>query len=553
MKKFSCVLMVLGALSAAMPASASELTIGSSQFPTRLHPSIDAHLVTSYIHGFTRRPISSYDADWQGTCLLCEELPSRENGLITNSPRPGGGEGVDVTFTLKEGLAFADGVPLTTKDILFTWQVGRHPRTGFANFELYAGDIVDIEIHDDRRFTLSFDRVMCSPEMLGDFQILPAHVEGTLFADDPDSYVERNLFDTDPTNPGLWFGPYRITQVDRGASIVLARNPHWAGEAPPFDRIILRAIQNTAALESALRAGQIDLQPSGLGLTLDQAVALESRVRGRYEISYRPGLVYEHIDLNLDNPILYDRRVRRALLHALDRESLNASLFEGRQPVAHASINPLDRYHFPDIPRYAFDPERARALLEEAGWQEGPDGVRRNDQGERLSLLIQTTAGDRLRELVQQVLQGMWADIGVEVVIRNQPARVFFGETTRRRAYPGMAMFAWISAPDNVPRTILHSSMIPTAENGWAGQNYTGFANPAMDRVIDALEVTCEPEPRRALWAELQRIYAEELPALPLYFRADPQITPVWLEGVEATGHLAPSSYWVERWRDNRP
>ncbi len=160
-----------------------------------------------------------------------------------------------------------------------------------------------------------------------------------------------------------------------------------------------------------------------------------------------------------------------------------------------------------------------------------------------------TTAGNRTRELVEQVLQSQWKQLGIDARIRNQPARVFFGQTVSERKFPAMAMFAWISAPESVPRTTLHSDHIPTADNNWAGQNYTGFKNKEVDALIEAIEVELDRDKRRELWRRLQHIYAEELPALPLYFRAEPYILPKWLKGVRPTGHQYPTTLWVEQWR----
>jgi len=166
-----------------------------------------------------------------------------------------------------------------------------------------------------------------------------------------------------------------------------------------------------------------------------------------------------------------------------------------------------------------------------------------------MRLELMTTAGNRTRELVEQVLQAMWRRAGVEITIRNEPARVFFGETVSKRRFTAMAMFAWISAPESVPRSTLHSKEIPTAENGWSGQNSTGYRNPRMDELIDAIEVELDRAKRKQLWSELQRLYATDLPALPLYFRAEPHIWPKWLEGPRPTGHQAPTTLGIEDWR----
>ena len=176
------------------------------------------------------------------------------------------------------------------------------------------------------------------------------------------------------------------------------------------------------------------------------------------------------------------------------------------------------------------------------------DGIRHNAAGEPLALELMTTAGNRTRELVQQVLQSQWKRMGIDVTIRNEPARVFFGETTNKRKFTGLAMFAWISSPENVPRSTLHSEEIPTEENGWAGQNYTGYKNPHLDQLIDAIERELDQDKRAAMWHELQTIYAEELPVIPLYFRTNTHIWPNWLKGIVPTGHLNSSAIAIETW-----
>jgi peptide/nickel transport system substrate-binding protein len=216
-------------------------------------------------------------------------------------------------------------------------------------------------------------------------------------------------------------------------------------------------------------------------------------------------------------------------------------------------VHPLDWVHTEEVPHYGFDPARAGALLDEAGWRLGQDGLRRNAAGETLRIELMTTAGNRTRELVQQVAQGQWRQLGIDTVIRNEPARVFFGETTSKRRFTGLALFAWISSPENVPRSTLHSQEIPSEANGWSGQNFTGYRNPRMDELLEAIEVELDRDKRAALWHELQRIYATDLPALPLFFRADPHVWPKWLQGVTPTGHMAPVTLWVEQWRVAEP
>jgi len=158
-----------------------------------------------------------------------------------------------------------------------------------------------------------------------------------------------------------------------------------------------------------------------------------------------------------------------------------------------------------------------------------------------------TTAGNRSRELVEQVVQSQWRRIGVEVRVRNEPARVLFGETLRHRRFQ-LAMYAWISSPENVPRSILHSSEIPSPANAFSGENLAGFNNPEMDRLIDALEIELDRGKRQQLWAEAQRLYATELPSLPLYFRSSVFVLPKWLSGVRPTGTQYPTTLCITDW-----
>ncbi len=547
------IVLSLGVAVGPGPAAARELTIGITQYPTTFQPSVDPSVAKSYILGMTRRPLTVFDQDWELICMLCVELPTFENGLAVREPLPEGvdsptDEGVALTYRIRPEATWGDGTPVTSDDAVFTWQVGRHPQSGVGSQELFRR-ILSVEPIDEKTFVLHVDRISFQYNAVNDFNLLPAHIERPIFEAGPAEYRNRTAYDADPTNPGLAHGPYRIVEVVTGSRVVLEPNETWWGPPPAFERITVRVIENTAALEANLLSGSIDMIAGELGLTLDQALAFEKRHGEDYQVVYQPGLLYEHIDLNLDNPILQDRRLRHALIHAIDRAAISERLFAGRQPVAHSSVSPLDWVYWPGVPKYDYDPDRAEALLAAAGWSELRRGVRHDAEGNPLSLEIMTTAGARVRELVQQVLQSQWREVGIDLRIRNEPARVFFGETVSKRRFSAMAMFAWASSPENVPRSTLHSEEIPTAENGWSGQNYTGFRNAEMDALIEAIEVELDPERRKEMWARLQEIYAVELPVIPLYWRANPYILPRWLAGVRPTGQMASTTLWIEEWR----
>jgi peptide/nickel transport system substrate-binding protein len=536
------------ALLISSPATAEErssLTIGITQFPSTLNPNIDAMAAKSYVLGMALRPFTVFDAAWRLVCLLCVTLPSIENGLAVPVDLGEGKKGIDITYQIRPEAKWGDGVPVTTEDVLFTYEVGRNPQSAVGNAELYRR-ITKIDVKDDETFTMHFDKLTFDYAAIDDFVLLPAHIERAAFAD-PAHYRVHTRYNTDPTNPGLYNGPYRISEVAAGSHILLEPNPYWAGPPGHFRRITVRAIENTAALEANLLSGTIDMAAGEVGLSLDEALAFEKRHGDAFHMIYQPGLAFEHIDLNLGRPALADRRLRQALLLGLDREAISQSLFAGRQKVADSFVNPLDAGYSAEVPRYRYDPARAASLLEAAGWQAQPDGTRRSAAGQTLSFELMTTAGNHTRELVEQVLQSQWRRVGVDIAIKNEPARVLFGETMPHRRFD-MGMYAWISAPENVPRSIFYSNEVPDEANGFAGQNDSDFKNAEMDRLIDALEIELDRGKRQALWAEIQNLYATELPSLPLYFRSDVFILPKWLSGIRPTGNQYPTTLWITDW-----
>lgn len=546
---FRLTVVALCTLVAGAPAvvAKDDLTIGITQFPATLHPHINSMLAKSYVLNATMRPLTTYDQEWSLICLLCSSLPTIENGEAVIETLPDGTTGVAVTYSIHPNATWGDGTPVTSADAVFTWEVGRNDQSGFAGTEGFRRTL-SVEVIDDKTFTFHVDRLTYQYNEANGFYLLPRHLEEVPFTE-PAEYRHRTLYDTDPTNPGLYFGPYRITEVVSGSHVVLEPNPTWYGPAPHFKRVIIRVIENTAALEANLLSGEVDYVAGELGFNIEQALSFERRNPDRFAYLYKPGLIYEHLDVNLDNPVLADVRVRQALLYALDRALLTESLFGGRQPVAHSNVNPLDRIFSDSVPRYTHDPDRAAALLDEAGWGEMRDGIRTNQDGEKLSFALMTTAGNKSRELVQQVLQSQWRKVGVEAVIRNEPARVFFGETMTKRGNSGLSMYAWLSAPEAVPLSTLKSDQIPTEANGWSGQNFPGYHNPRMDALIDLIERELEADARLPYWRELQELYATELPALPLFYRAESYVFPHWLTGVRPTGHLVTTTMWIEEWR----
>ncbi len=543
----------IGLLAAPLAATEAlakdDLVIGVAQFPSSLHPDIDAETIRSYVNSFVIRPITAFDKDWKNSCLLCATLPTIENGLAKYEDAEGGGKGMAVTLKLKPDLKWGDGVPVTTKDLLFTWNLARNPASGFSNSHPWDR-ASKIDIVDDHTAVLHLKTVNYAYNEWD--QILPEHIEGPVVAKitTPGEYIKQTVYNRAPTTPGLYNGPYLITQYQSGSQIVMEPNPNWDGAKPGFKHIVIKLIENTAALQANLLSGDVDMVAGeGVGLTIDQVLALQKQNPDKFDYIFKPSLTYEHIDLQIDNPILADIRVRHALLYALDRKTLVDRLFAGHQPVATTWVNPLDPNYSTAVATYPFDLPKAKALLAEAGWKPGSDGFCRNAAGQKLSIEFSTTAGNRLRELTQQFLQNQLKGACVEATIKNEPPRTFFGETVKKRVYTGMAMYAWSSNVGESPRRTLGSDNIPTAANNFGGANYIAFNNATMDADIAKAESELDPAKQKIIWAEMQKIYADELPVLPLFYRAEPHVVPKWLKGYTPTGHGDMSPLWSENWQ----
>jgi peptide/nickel transport system substrate-binding protein len=175
------------------------------------------------------------------------------------------------------------------------------------------------------------------------------------------------------------------------------------------------------------------------------------------------------------------------------------------------------------------------------------DGYRHKD-GKKLSLAFKTTAGNKIRETVQTFLLDQWKAVGVDVQIKNEPARVLFGESMKKRNFT-MALYAWSSAPEAAPRVQFHSSQIPTAANGWSGQNTTAWNNPKVDILCDKIEGEFNFKKRKALAQELLKLYTDDVPVIPLFYRSDIAVSPTSLKNFKLTGTQYTETNNAETWQ----
>ncbi len=538
----------------------NELKIGISQEFENFNPLISNMAATSYMMSMTMRTLDTINADGQWVPQLAKSIPTIENGGA-KVKKVNGKDTIVADWEIVETAVWGDGTPITCEDFIFTNKVAMSANVSVADKETYSQIAkIDVDKTNPKKCTFTYDKLRWDFTQLGTFRVLPKHLEEPVFKKfgaTKEGYEKNSLYTKEPTNPGLYFGPYLINELQLGDHVTFTPNPKFFGEAPKIKKIIVKLIPNTGTMEANLRSGTIDLI-SSMGLALDQALAFDKKIKEEklgYSVLFQPSAVYEHIDLNLDNPILKDVRVRKALNYAINKEDLTTALFEGKQQPALHNITPKDPW-FTDDPTkiviYKYNKRESERLLDEAGWKVGADGIRTKKDAkgkeQRLSFTIMTTAGNKTRELVQVYLQNNWKNVGIDVQAKNEPARVFFGETTKKRKFEAMALFAWVSSPESSPKGTFHSSKIPTAKNGFSGQNQMGWNNPKVDKLTDALDLELKNEKRIALVHEILKYYTDEVPVLPLYYRSDVAVIPNQIKGYRLTGHQFPETNEVEKW-----
>jgi len=533
----------------------AELKIGISQEFENFNPLIANMVATTYMLRMVDRTLTVIDADGKWVPQLAKKIPTLENGLVKITDK-GGKKKLTAVWEILDNAVWGDGKPVTCEDFAFAIKVAASPTVGVAEKETYTQvEKVDADPKNPKLCTFTYEKVRWDYYQLGNLFPLPKHLEEAVFkkyGSQKEGYEKNSLYSKDPTNVGLFNGPYVVTEIQLGDHVTFAPNPKFYGEPTKIKKVIVKLIPNTGTLEANLRSGTIDLI-SVLGLALDQALAFDKKVKAEnlpYTVLFQPSAVYEHIDLNLDNPALKDVRVRKALHYSINKEDLVNALFEGKQQPAIHNITPADPWYTADpnkIVLYKYSKREAERLLDEAGWKMGPDGIRVKD-GKRLSFTLMTTAGNKTRELVQVYLQNQWKQVGIEVTSKNEPARVFFGETTKKRGFDSMALFAWVSSPESSQKSTFSSKNIPTAKNGYSGQNYMGWVNKKVDQELEDLDVEFDPAKRLDLVHSVLKAYTDEVPVLPLYYRSDVAVIPAQMKGYKLTGHQFPETSDIEKW-----
>jgi peptide/nickel transport system substrate-binding protein len=235
-------------------------------------------------------------------------------------------------------------------------------------------------------------------------------------------------------------------------------------------------------------------------------------------IVFTPGFLWEHIDFNLDDPLFTDVNVRRAIALGIDRQTMVGTALKGAGVLANGDQSPLSWAYNPQVKTFSRDTNGAKALLLQTGWAQGADGIFAKN-GKRLSFSLTTTGGNKVREITAQMVVQQMKDIGVEVDVRFVDSGAFVGEVLSPRRFQA-AMYSWVLGFDPDDTSFWNSKSIPSASNGYIGQNYPGWRNTEVDNATTQGQRLVESKDRAYYYFRIQELLASEVPVVPLYIRS---------------------------------
>lgn len=445
----------------------------------------------------------------------------------------------EVTFTLEEGVKWHDGEPFTADDVVFTYKSIAHPdyiaaggvRTDFVVRLVGAKEytegkstdfpgVVAVDEHTVK-FTFAEPNILALAD--ASFGIIPEHIFKDIpMKDVPAAGASRNAGEVIGT------GPFKLKELIEGEQYILEKNPdYWKGE-PYLDNVVWKIVDGSVIL-GLLENGEIDFvaDPNGFQPADYETVdALE-----HIEIVEQPDFGYQIMGFNVNhrakgddtldpskwtvNDKVADKKVRQAIAYAVNRQGLIDGLLYGRGIVQNSPLaTQFDAYDDKTPNQYPYDPEQAKALLDEAGYvDKDGDGLREDPKGNKWVLNLNYPSGNKIRERSAPIIVEMLEEVGIDIDLR-QPKEVgaYYEDLELNAQDWDLYLAGWsLSTTDPDPLGLWNSE---------ASYNYSRWNNPAADQLlVDAVSPpdAFDPEYRNKKYSEWQVMFGDDLPALILY------------------------------------
>lgn len=479
--------------------------------------------------------------------VLAEELPSVKKGTWKIDTQK---KTMITVYKLRPGLTWHDGKPYTSKDFEFGWQIAKHPE--FPMPDRLVPDLISkIETPDDRTIVIHWNDLYNEAYAIQYTHVraFPRHLLQEAFsAGDMKAFANLPYWNKNFVGAG----PYRVVEWDAGTRMELEAFKDFTLGRPKIDRVTYKTVEDTNTNLAAVLAGEVDLCMRST-ISFDGAMILREQWEkpGKGKIHISPAS-WSWLNLSRDNPWLSDVKVRRALLHAIDREAMVQNLFKGEKIVSHLPLSRVRKSYKKALATatlYKYDPETAKKLFAEAGWKPGSDGVLVNAKGERMEFEFRVTAERRDHEQAQAIIADYWKKVGVRTNIKNLPNRLLNAAENRNR-WPG-AFIGTHNVTVEEWQERFHTKNIPNAENKFAPENVSGWNDPRKDAILDELNSIVTPARSEQLQLEFLKMFTDALPHVPLYYSPEVLVAKKGLSGItprQESGGQNSSSWNMYQW-----
>jgi peptide/nickel transport system substrate-binding protein len=499
-------------------------------------------LTSRYVHPFLNAYMVAADHDEVLRPLLAEALPSTTDGTwqVHDDGR------MTVTWRIRTGAKWHDGMPITSDDVRFSWEVGRSPDTVVSD-RTVARFIDRVETPDAQTFVMHWRQTSYLGNDLGErnWEILPRHVLGDAFAQDAANFANHPYFQQPEAFVGS--GPYRPIERMRDSHLTVEAFDGFFLGRPKIDRITFSVIPDDRTAMANLLANAIDISHEAIGYNEARLIQEQWGQNNGGSVLFQPDnarYLQPQARPDVASPAIQDVRVRRAMLHAIDRKELAEALTPGYSTVSNTNGVPGTRVGDAFNRRavsYAYDPTRAMALLQEAGWAMGGDGLMVRD-GEPLRLEYRAVTGPD-PALLFPVTQQFLRRAGIEINLRE----VRSGDLEQFNNHPGL-LYGGNTANTTGVSGVFASKNIASPQTRWVGLNFTGYRNGEVDRLVDRLDVSVSETELLDNMADIWRIVTDEVAVMPMFIRPTPYIVRRGITGPIPSSATGSRTWNIHEW-----
>ncbi|MSQ24287.1 MAG: peptide ABC transporter substrate-binding protein [Chloroflexi bacterium] len=498
--------------------------------------------------------LTVYDAEGKATPRLAAKIPSVQDGDWKVLPEGG----MEVTWKLRPNVKWHDGQPFTSADLLLGAQTLKDPELDYVPRGAFLSSVSGFAAPDPQTFVMTWNQIYILANEIGprDVPAIASHVVGQLYASG-DKVAYRNS----PYWGREWvgLGPYRIGERVPGSHLEgIAFDEYFLGR-PKIDRIVIRFFSDVNVMIAPVISGDLDFVHAGAFSSAHaQTLRQQWQSQGGGTITQYPiGLSYNPFNFGIPElPWVKDVRLRRALVHMMDRQAYVEEQQFGQTKVADTLPIPADPlYKLVEqrgLSRYPYDLAQAQRLMGEGGWTRGADGLYRNASGQTFDIVASTSAvsDDSVRATL--IVSGMWKAAGLNATSDSVPSTAPAEVGRRARSelhgvWSNVSVYNKATAMDE-----MQTSQIRVDNNGIAiGRNSYRYSNPVFDRAFDKYYQALDPNQRMEARADVLKIVSDDVPFIPLFY-AFQTISQAVRKGVTGPGPLpgnqASSGWNMHEW-----